>query len=216
MHNRVASDITAIVLAGGQSRRFGRDKALEPIAGEPMIRRVIRRSAEAVGAAEVMVVVSNLERAADLPLDPAHLVVSDLFPGCGPLGGIYTGLLAARTEWGLVTACDMPRLSAPLLLHMSKIRDAVDVVVPVLDGRPEPTHALYSRRCLPAIKARLHAGELKISGFFDCVRVRYVLENEIRRFDPGLLSSLNVNRREDLARVLQIEDQLVRTGTQPI
>ena len=216
MDTRVASDITSIVLAGGQSRRFGRDKALEPIAGEPMIRRVIRRSAEGVVAHEVIVVVSSLERAAGLPLCPTHRIVADLSPGCGPLGGIYTGLLTARTEWGLVTACDMPFLSATLLRHMSMIRVNVDVVVPALDGRPEPTHALYSRRCLPAIKERLRVGELKISGFFDCVRVRYVLEDEIRRFDPGLMSFLNVNRQEDLARVLEIEDQPSRTGTQPI
>lgn len=205
MDTRVASDITAIVLAGGQSRRFGRDKALEPIAGEPMIRRVIRRSAEPVDAHEVIVVVSSLERADGLPLDPAHRMVADMFPGCGPLGGIYAGLLAARTEWGLVTACDMPLLSASLLRHMSSIREGVDVVVPMLSGRPEPTHALYSRRCLPAIKARLRAGELKISSFFDCVKVRRVLEDEIRRFDPRLLSFLNVNRQEDLARVLEID-----------
>ena len=205
MQRSAASDITSIVLAGGQSRRFGRDKALEPIAGEPMIRRVIRRSAASVDAHEVIVVVSSVERAAVLPLDPLHRIAADLFPGCGPLGGIYTGLLAARTEWGLVTACDMPFLSASLLQHMSRTRQGMDVVVPMLSGRPEPTHALYSRRCLPAIKARLRARELKISSFFDCVKVRYVLEDEIRRFDPKLLSFLNVNRQEDLARVLEID-----------
>ncbi len=205
MQASAASDITAIVLAGGRSRRFGRDKALEPIAGEPMIRRVIRRSAEPVDAYEVIVVVSSLERADALPLDPQHRTVADLFPGRGPLGGIYTGLLAARTGWGLVTACDMPLLSAHLLRHMSRLRENVDVIVPVVDGRPEPTHALYSTRCLPAIKECLHAGELKISGFFDRVRVRPILEDEIRRFDPALSSFLNVNRPEDLARILDSE-----------
>ncbi len=206
MHSRASSDIAAIILAGGRSRRFGRDKALEPIGGEPMIRRVIRRSADAVDASDVVVVVSSLEHGAGLPLDPPHRIVPDVSPGSGPLGGIYTGLLAIRAEWALVVACDMPLLSAPLLRHMSGARTGWDAVVPVVEGRPEPTHALYSRRCLPAIEERLQTGELKISGFFDRVNVHYLPEDEIRRLDPGLLSFINVNRHEDLERVLELED----------
>ena len=215
MNNGAASEITAIILAGGQSRRFGRDKALEPIAGEPMIRRVMRRAAGAVRAFEIVVVVSSLERAAGLPLDPDHRIAVDSFPGRGPLGGIYTGLLAARTEWALVVACDMPLLSAPLLWHMSQLRVGMDAVVPMVGGRPEPTHAFYSRRCLPAIRERLDAGDLKISGFFDRVRVRYPTEDAIRRLDPESLSFTNINRQEDLLRVSEIEGAPQPTDTKP-
>lgn len=98
MNNCVTSDITAVILARGQSRRFGRDKALEPIGGEPMIRRVIQRAANGINASDVVLVASSPERGAGLPLDPPHRVVADVFPGCGPLGGIYSGLRAARTE----------------------------------------------------------------------------------------------------------------------
>ena len=84
------SAITAVILAGGQSRRLGRDKAVEPFAGEPLIRRVIRRASEAVSASEVVVVVADPSRAAELPLEPEHLTAVDVFPDCGSLGGIYT------------------------------------------------------------------------------------------------------------------------------
>ena len=198
------SAITAVILAGGQSRRLGRDKAVEPFAGEPLIRRVIRRASEAVSAHHVVVVVADQDRAAELPLDDDHLVAVDVFPDCGSLGGIYTGLNASPTQWSLVTACDMPFLSAPLLSHLASLRDGFDAVVPVVDGRPEPTHALYTRRCLPPIEARLRAGQLKISGFFDDVAVRYVPENDIRDFDPDLLSFFNINRPEDLARAMEL------------
>ena len=198
------SAITAVILAGGQSRRLGRDKAVEPFAGEPLIRRVIRRASEAVSAHHVVVVVADADRAAELPLDDDHLVAVDVFPDCGSLGGIYTGLNASPTQWSLVTACDMPFLSAPLLSHLASLRDGFDAVVPVVDGRPEPTHALYTRRCLPPIEARLRAGQLKISGFFDDVAVRYVPENDIREFDPDLLSFFNINRPEDLARAMEL------------
>ena len=198
------SAITAVILAGGQSRRLGRDKAVEPFDGEPLIRRVIRRATEAVSARHVVVVVADTDRAAALPLDADHETAVDVFPDCGSLGGIYTGLNASATEWSLVTACDMPFLSAPLLSHLAGLRDGVDAVVPVVDGRPEPTHALYRRQCLPAIEARLRAGQLKISGFFDDVAVRYVSEDVIRSLDPELLSFFNINRPEDLERAKEL------------
>ena len=204
MHPAAKSDITAVILAGGQSRRLGRDKAVEPFAGEPLIRRVIRRASEAVSADQVVVVVADPSRAAALPLDDNHQTAVDVFPDCGSLGGIYTGLSASPTDWSLVTACDMPFLSAPLLANMAGLRDGVDAVVPVVDGRPEPTHALYSRRCLPAIERRLRAGQLKISGFFDDVAVCYVPESDIREFDPELLSFFNINRPEDLSRAMEL------------
>ena len=204
MNSAIKSDITAVILAGGRSRRLGRDKAVEPFAGEPLIRRVIRRASEAVVTQHVVVVVADPSRAAALPLDDGHQTAVDVFPDCGSLGGIYTGLNASSTEWALVTACDMPFLSAPLLANMAGLRDGVDAVVPVVDGRPEPTHALYSRRCLPAIESRLRAGQLKISGFFDDVGVRYVPESDIRRFDPDLLSFFNINRPEDLSQAIEL------------
>ncbi len=199
-----SNDITAVILAGGQSRRLGRDKAVEPFGGEPLIRRAIRRAVDAVSASEVVVVVADTARGMALPLDPEHRTAVDVFPDCGSLGGIYTGLHAAQTDWSLVVACDMPFLSGPLLAQMAAMRDGVDAVVPEIDGRPEPTHALYSRRCLPAIEERLRARELKISGFFDAVEVRFVPEAEVRQFDPDLLSFFNINRPEDLARALEL------------
>lgn len=198
--------ITAVILAGGRSRRLGRDKAVEPFADEPLLCRVIRRAAASVNAnaGDVVVVVADPARAAALPLEPEQRTAVDAFPGCGPLGGIYTGLTAARTEWSLAVACDLPFLSVPLLRYMARLRDGVDIVAPVVNGRPEPTHALYSRRCRPAIAARLQAGRLKTANLFSDVTVRYVDETEIRHFDPELLSFFNINRPADLARALEL------------
>ena len=200
----VASQITAVVLAGGRSRRLGRDKALEPFGGEPLIRRVIGRAVAAVDAVDVVVVVADAARGAALPLDAAHRVATDVYPDSGSLGGIYTGLNAAQTDWSLVVACDMPFLSAPLLSHLATLTDGVDAIVPEVGGRPEPTHALYSRRCLPAIEGRLRANELKIAGFFDDIALRLVPESTVREFDPELRSFFNINRPDDLAAALEL------------
>ena len=193
-----ASPVTGIILAGGRSRRLGRDKAVEPFDGQPLIRRVFERVAPLTD--EIVVVVADAARGRALPLDAGHRVAVDIYPDGGSLGGIFSGLSAAANDWGLVVACDMPFLNRQLLEFMLTQRADCDAVVPRPGAFPEPTHALYSRACLPHIEARLQANDLKIAGFFEEVRVRYLEEGEVRQFDPQLLSFFNVNSPEDLAR----------------
>ena len=191
-------DVSGIVLAGGLSRRLGRDKALEPFDGKPLIRRVIESIAPL--AEETVVVVADAARGEALPLEGGERVAVDLYPGGGSLGGIFSGLAAAENRWGLVVACDMPFLNRQLIQHMLSLREGWDAVVPKPGAYPESTHALYAKDCLPIIETRLRANDLKISGFFDQVRVRYVSEEEIRGFDPELHSFFNINSPEDLAQ----------------
>lgn len=194
--------VTGIILAGGRSRRLGRDKAVEPFGGQPLIRRVIERVAPLTS--EIVVVVADSARGDSLPLDADHRVALDIFPEGGSLGGIFSGLTAASNQWGLVVACDMPFLNSGLLKHMLAQREGWDAVVPQPGSFPEPTHALYSRACLPYMEARLRANDLKISGFFDQVRVRYLAQEEIETFDPALHSFFNVNSPEDLERAREL------------
>ena len=196
------AETSGIVLAGGLSRRLGRDKAVETVGGEPLIRRVTTRLSEV--SSQVVVVVNEPARAKVLPLPESAQVAVDSYPNKGPLGGILAGLSAATDDWAFVVSCDMPFLNTRLLSHMSSLRDGFDVVVPVIDDRPEPTHALYQQACLPHIRGRLEAGQLKTSGFFDEVNVRYVSESEIDRIDPERLSFFNVNTQEDLNRAHQL------------
>ena len=198
-------NISGVILAGGRSRRLGRDKAMEPVGGQPLICRVMDRVRQVTQ--EMVVVVADEERGQALPLGESARVAVDIYPDKGSLGGIFSGLSAAREPWALVVACDMPFLNLDLLRRLVSLREGMDAVVPVLEGRPEPTHALYSRACLPHIEARLRADDLKISGFFDQVRVRYVPEEDIARFDPDFLSFFNVNSPPDLERALALADQ---------
>ena len=202
MKREPGEGVSGIVLAGGQSRRLGRDKAVELLGGKPMIRRVLERVAGLTS--ENIVVVADEARGTTLPLLEDTRVAVDVHPGMGSLGGIFSGLAAAGNEWAIVAACDMPFLNADLLGYLLSLREGVDVVAPVVAGRPEPTHALYSRECLLFIEERLRAEELKITGFYGRVRVRYVEERDILRFDPELLSFFNVNSPQDLERALAL------------
>lgn len=190
--------VTGIILAGGLSRRLGRDKAVEPINGQPLIGRVMDALSRITD--ELVVVVNTPQRGQELPLPDSTVAAVDIHPNAGSLGGIFTGLSAASNQWGIVAACDMPFLNLDLLSHLLSFRESHDAVVPVLDHRPEPTHAAYSKVCLSAIEARLEAGDLKIARFFDDVRVKYVSQRQVEEIDPGRLSFFNVNTEEDLTR----------------
>ena len=198
---------SGIVLAGGRSRRLGRAKALEPFQGEPLIRRVIDRLSRITD--DLVFVVNDHEQASALPIssrdtDLTYEIVIDKYPDGGSLGGIYTGLLAAESQLAFVVACDMPFLNVELMRHMLSMRDGQDVVVPRKDGYPEPTHALYSKSCLPFIEKRLKRDDLKIARFFDEIRVRFLDEAEVRGLDGDLLSFFNVNTQDDLDRALTL------------
>lgn len=197
-------EASGIVLAGGRSRRLGRDKALETIGGQVLIRRVIDRLSLVTDG--VSVVVADQAQAESLPLDNGQQIVLDRYPGGGSLGGIFSGLEVASQEWAVVVACDMPFLNLNLLRRMLELREGADAVVPVLGGRVEPTHALYSKLCLPFMEQLLRANDLKIPLFFDKVRVAYLPEVDIVALDPEFLSFFNVNSPADLERALVLAD----------
>jgi molybdenum cofactor guanylyltransferase len=133
--------------------------------------------------------------------DYAHLglpLFADIYPECGPLGGIYTAVHQASHSHTLVVACDMPWLNRDLLTYMINLREGADVIVPRWEKYPEPLHALYSKACLPPIESNLQAGLLKITSFFGRVKVRFIERAEIERFDENGRSFANLNTPEDL------------------
>jgi molybdopterin-guanine dinucleotide biosynthesis protein A len=192
--------VSGVILAGGESRRLGRNKALLRIGGQTLIERVMESIAPL--SAEVIVVAASPQQAAALSLPPEVRVVSDLFPRCGSLGGIYTGLSASRGPWSLLVACDMPFLNPRLLRRLMAMRRGVDAVIPCLKGQPEPLHALYSKACLAPMERMLRARRLKIAPLFEAVRVRYVDEGTIDRIDPDHRSFFNVNSPADMEEAL--------------
>ncbi len=191
--------VTAIVLAGGKSRRLGSvgSKALQTIAGKSLIERV----ADRVRPLTDQILVVTAREQFNLPAACRAEILTDLYPDKGPLGGIYTGLLAARSPHSLVVACDMPFLNTELLRYMAELSADFDVVVPTLAaGKVEPLHAIYSKNCLPSMQTQLERNELAVDSIFSAVSVNYVARAECQRLDPQLLSFFNINDRADLNR----------------
>ena len=206
-----ACALTAVILAGGRATRLGgRDKASLPVGGKTLLNRRVDLLQPL--CPEIVIVSHRLARPAmgrqaapEPSARPARAnrdirIVGDEAPGCGPLMGLYTGLLHSRTERSFITACDMPFLSRPLLLHLRSYADTCDAVVPRIGRYLEPLFAVYSHDCLHAVRAALDRGNRRADSFLDLVRTRYVDEPELRRYDPELISFFNVNTPEDLER----------------
>lgn len=192
--------LSAIVLAGGQSSRLGVNKALLRLDGQAVIVGIIEKVLRLTD--DVIVVTNDPSAYRDLKL--AGVLVPDERPGEGSLMGIYSGLRAAIGTHALVVACDMPFLCLPLLQYMATLAAGNDVVVPRVGEWLEPLHAIYSKRCLEPIATLLAEHRRQIVAFYGDVKVRYVEETEISRFDPHHVSFVNVNTPEEWERVVRL------------
>ncbi len=192
--------ITSNILAGGRSSRLGREKLAEVIAGKSLIERAISRLSSL--SQEILIVISQKQARSSLPsyTYPEAKTVVDLYPETGSLIGIYTGLVHSSNFLNLVVACDMPFLNLELLRYMVKMAPGFDVVIPRIGDQMEPLHAVYSKNCMKPMEDLIKQGNLKIRDFFDSVKVRYVGEEELDRFDPERLSFFNINTEADLKR----------------
>ncbi len=189
-------DISCIVLAGGKGLRLGRDKASGILGNKSLLQRVI--SHLSFLNKDIIIVTATGQSFPQLTGYPKLRIVTDTYPGKGPLGGIYTGLSASGSLYNLVVACDMPFLNQALLHYIIEVSANFDLTVPRLDNLVESLHAVYSKNCLPPIEYLLKQGNLSIIQLPTMVRVRYVEAEEIDRFDPKHLSFFNINTEADL------------------
>lgn len=197
----VAPGAVGFVVAGGRSRRMGRDKALLPWPGGTLIDHAVRRLRAACASVRIL---SGAERRYE---DRGLQVDVDAVPEAGPLGAIYTGILQVGGNAGLFLAVDLPFVPVALLRRLLDLTEGYDAVVPLSDRGPEPLCAVYGASCLEAVGRRLEAGDLKATSFWPEVRVLQADETLLRGF--GALDGVfrNVNTPEDY--------QQARDGTGP-
>lgn len=185
--------MTGAILAGGQSRRMGFNKAFIDTAQGTIIERTVRVVGSVFDPA--FIVANDIALYGGLGL-PVH---EDIIKGAGSLGGIYTALYLSGSEHAFVTACDMPHLDAGCVRAVAKKASEADCVIPFIGGMLHPMHAAYSRRCMPAIEEMARAGNLRINDLFGKIDTMRLTEKDF----PGLdisRSVENVNTRDDLKR----------------
>lgn len=191
------SRCTGVILAGGQSRRYGgAPKGLERVGGV----RIVDRVATALGAVtDSLLLVANDPAAASWL--PGVRVAGDVLEDQGSLGGIHAALHHAGGPV-LVVAWDMPFVPPELLSALRGLGASADAVVPESDSRRgvEPLCAWYAPACRPAIERRLAQGDRRVVSFFDDVRLSRLPAEAVRRYgDPAWLF-MNVNAPDELLR----------------
>lgn len=205
--------VTGIVLAGGASRRMGRDKAWVELGGKFLIARVIDALRQVCD--EIIIVANEPSRFEPLAVQ----VTPDAFPNTGSLGGLYSGVKAAQNELAVAVACDMPFLNPALLRFLISLSSGHDIVIPGVRDETNPVrdrdttrqetakkknlhplHAVYRKTCLTPMRDAIARGDLRMISFHEFLRVRIVQQTEVEVFDPQFLSFWNVNTPDELAR----------------
>jgi molybdopterin-guanine dinucleotide biosynthesis protein A len=192
--------LSIVIQAGGQSTRMGENKALKPFLGRPLVQRVIERLAP---VADELLLTTNQ------PVDFAFLnlpLFTDVKPGRGPLGGLYSALVSAKYPKVAVVACDMPFASAPLLVAAAGFleKDKADVVIAETAEGFEPLHAVYRREtCIPAIESAIEADQWRMISWFPQVKIRRLTPGELGLYDPESLAFWNVNTPEEFSKAEQ-------------
>ena len=185
-------DVSGFVLAGGHSSRMGRDKALLLLQDEPLLARSIRLLGSVADQVRIVGSVSKFHEFGE--------VVEDLFPGCGPLGGIHSALATSSTELNLMLAVDMPFVSSDLLaflLTQARNTNAI-ATVPRIHGGWQPLCAVYRKEFRALAEDGLKSGSYKIDRLFEQTRLCEVSSAELTRqgFSPDQFQ--NLNTPEDL------------------
>jgi molybdenum cofactor guanylyltransferase len=162
--------VSGIILAGGRSSRFGRDKAFAEIDGRPLIEIIIAEFSEIFP--EIIVVANRNAAYRRLAVTE---IVPDIKPDLGPIGGILTGVSRMTNNYGFFAACDTPFFEAEIMRQQFYALDpfAQDALVARWPERIEPLHALYGKACLPAIEKAIEQNRRKIISFHDQIKVAY-------------------------------------------
>jgi len=204
-----------VILAGGASQRLGPDKPLMKVSGRSMLARTV---ATALTISRSVIVVAG-SRAQEVEyrdeIPRGVVIVHDKTQERGPLFGLCAGLERSNSEYAAVLPCDSPFISKDVILHIYGAAKGVDAAVPAWrDGRIEPLHSVFHvahtrRATVEALKDDMDTIREMIQ---QMDRIRFVSVEELRGFDPRLLTFFNVNTLEDLEEARRISSEIGERG----
>jgi molybdopterin-guanine dinucleotide biosynthesis protein A len=197
----VQPDVTAFILTGGKSERMGQDKALLRLpSGTTLIEHALGVASAIAGQVGI---VGPRERYAGYAW--AGEFVQDIFPERGPLGGIHAALTTTTTEWNVILAVDLPRMTTDALRWMLSIarQSGAEVTVPDTSGQLHPLCGIYRKNFKARAEDALKQGKNKVAACFDPKSLRVVSEEEVRAggFEPGIF--INVNTAEEFQKLIE-------------
>ena len=198
-------NVTGVLLAGGESRRMGRDKAGIELDGVTTAKRTI--DAFRPLFADIFAVSKRVGRFDDLGCRE----VADIFDEMGAMVGVLTALKEVKMDYIFVAACDMPFIDRDVVELIVSRGVGFQAALPLISGKGDPLHALYSKDCFEKMLAYMQKEGKSLNRFIKSLpadQVRYISEDEIRAVDPEAISLFNMNTPEDLEKARKLSDGL--------
>jgi molybdopterin-guanine dinucleotide biosynthesis protein A len=186
---------TGVILTGGRSTRMGTDKALLQLDKQTILENSVRKLKPFFP--EILIVGGHPDRHAVL----GARTVPDIYPDCGPLGGIHAALCHASCDQVFITACDMPFWGLRLAHLLFTSSAGYDGAVPTYGDYYEPLLAVYAKSCLPAIEICLEAQQYKVTRFFASLNINFIDQRVLERVCCLDVDFYNINTAEDLSRI---------------
>ena len=186
------NEITAFIIAGGRSRRFGRDKLLHEYRGKPVIKHVV--DSLAMVFTDIVIIANEIEKLSFLGLP----VYADIIQGIGPAGGIYTALTHLKTGKAFCFAGDMPNIDPGFIRYMIEVSGDYDVVVPYIDNYYEALHSIYSKQCLILLKDNISKGNYQLIKLVERCFLKKIERTEIEAHSGVKDIFKNINYPDDI------------------
>ena len=188
--------IDGFILAGGQSRRMGTDKARLTSAGQSFVERIANELKSFTNSQKI---VGGDSAGSDAGIE----TVADVYPAWGALGGIHTALSSCSAPWALVVACDFPFVTSGLFARLAAFRENFEAVAPIQpDGIPQPLCTLYRvKPCLKFAEHLIKSGERKPIALLQSIRTRWVSFGELADLNGANHFFDNINTPQDYERV---------------
>lgn len=180
---------TAIILAGGKSKRMGTDKTFLELDGVTLLQRMIRLLQP---LCKTLIISSNNPRHEKY----GYKVIADEIKNCGPIGGIYSSLKQSKTDWNFVISVDAAFVEPEFVNCLFSDADGYDAIVPVHSKGKEPLIAFYNKSSLAKMEEMLQVGNYKMHNLLASINTKFVDSEEWVVKYPKLFH--NLNRPEDL------------------
>jgi molybdopterin-guanine dinucleotide biosynthesis protein A len=199
--------VTGVVLAGGEGKRFGEPKADLLFLDEPLIARVVRNLS---AVADHIVVVAAPTQDIDLAHVNGVRLLRDEASQRGPLAGLHQALRTLETGVAVAVACDMPFLDPTVIRHQINLLGTHQASIPVVDGRAQPLHGVYTVECVNVSYELLRQGARSLHALLDALDVRFLDEREWQPLSPTGSTFFNINTAHDMVEALGLAERLPR------
>ncbi len=194
----MSKNLSCIVLAGGQSKRMGKDKAFLLHKDQTFLRNILEKLDNFCNQ---IIIVGNREPELylmeSLGLNAEVIFITDKYPYAGPLNGLLSASNIIKNDAVYITPCDTPLLNEKVIPFLAEKLDKFDAVIPEVDGKYQPLNAVYTKKALKKVEDIYEKENIRsLMGFLKKINAKVIHEDEIKKVDKDLLTYFSVNTPE--------------------